>query len=788
MKRWSTVQDFIVSGKAPTSETVAYFEGFASKGDGGASLWVKTGSTGIPSQSPTDLNAAVLTDSQGVYWTPTSGSVFYFDGTNQWFPSPFGDEGAGLYQFNGVGWNYYEQAGGAVSIAVTEGLISSSFDYPEGTALTFAGYSAPGDGGGAQWVKTALLDEPSESPEQRGDGALTDATGAVWRKASDNKVVTFKSSDNFNAVENMIDGRVDGNEVITLVEGEMYATDDLLWRYVGGSSGIDNFTNVYTPFNCYAQYNGGQISELYEKLNNPLQQKLGITFVGDSITWGTGASGQSESGTRDKTLSDPRNNFASASWVNEFKRWVLGHVGEGAQFTLSNHPSSPSGESIINIRKEVSIFPIGSDFSVQTSGSASDTVGTSLDGLLNGRRDLAVANSGTASLFFRMTGDSFALVYSQIPTGASYEVIIEGESLGVFDTAGAASFSVERQHTFNYINDSLVEIKAFVDGGVGNEQLRVEAIKVNRDIAIKNQGIIGITTKIMNLWNYPATEGPYVTYGAPTETLGYAQTASATGSTSYSELDNQSALLGIQYSYYTNADGFWDVEFDASGKDSMAIVFSALNSGADVEVYADEVFIGEFSTSTSSNQIQAGFGKIQLISLPPATTGVRLRVKHVDYGDSINVKSLRLEAISMYNESEAQYPTDNSFGDGLALDPTDDFVFYQLGTNDRGEGDISSPYFMLDNIDKMIRKQPDKTKTVIMAANPAELETGDFTMKDVLSALSRYAKENGIDFIDNFSIFKNLDTSFTTSDGLHPNDYGHKLIAKNIIYAVQNSK
>ncbi|MGB3724821.1 MAG: SGNH/GDSL hydrolase family protein [Glaciecola sp.] len=788
MKRWSTVQDFIANGKLPPDETVASFEGFASKGDGGASLWLGTGDTGTPSQAPIQRGDNLLTDTTGAVFKPQLGSVFYFDGTNQWFPSPFGDNGNGLYQYNGAGWNYYEQAGGAVSIAVTTGLITNTFNYDVGTVLSFTGYSSPGDGGGAKWIKTSSTGSQSQSPTLRGDGTLTDATGAVWKIVETARTITFRGGDGFSAVENMIAGRFGGSEVITLSGGDICMADGLMWRYIGGSSGIDNFVNIFTPFYGYSQYNGGQLSELYEKLNNPLQQKLGITFVGDSITWGTGASGQSESGTRDKTLSDPRNNFSSASWVNEFKRWVLDYIGGGATFSLSNHPFSPSGESIININKEVAIFPIGNDFSVQTSGAATDTIGTGLDGLLNGRRDLALNDTGTASLFFRMTGDSFTLVYAQYPEGASYEVIIEGQSLGVFDTAGVASFSVERQHTFNYINDSLVEIKAFVDGGVGNEQLRVEAIKVNRDIAIKNQGIIGITTKIMNAWNYPSTEGPYVTYSVPTELSGYAQTASATGSTSYSELENQSALLGFQYSYFANADGFWDINFDANGKDSLSIVFSALNSGADVEVYADEVLVSEFSTSTLSGQVQTGFSKTQLISLPPATVSVRLRVKHVDYGGSINVKSLRLEAISLYNASEVEYPTNNSFGDGVALEGTDDFVFYQLGTNDRGEGDISSPSFMLDNIDKMIRKHPVGAKPVIMVANPAEVESGDFKMQDVLSNLSRFSKDRGIDFIDNYSIFDGLDTSFTTSDGLHPNDYGHSLIAKNIIYAIKNSR
>ena len=188
MKRWSTVQDFIANGKAPTSESVAAFEGFASKGDGGASFWVKTGLTGTPSQSPSDLNEAAITDTQGVYWRPTTGAIFYFDGTNQWFPAPFGDDGIGLYQFNGIGWNYYEQAGGAVPIAVTTGLITNSFNYDVGTTLTFTGYSTPGDGGGAQWVKTPDVGTPSQAPALRGDGTLTDASGAVWEIESKSKI------------------------------------------------------------------------------------------------------------------------------------------------------------------------------------------------------------------------------------------------------------------------------------------------------------------------------------------------------------------------------------------------------------------------------------------------------------------------------------------------------------------------------------------------------------------------------------------------------------------------
>jgi hypothetical protein len=108
MKRWSTVLDFIASGKAPTSETVVSFEGWAVKGDGGDSLWVKTGGTDTPSQTPTVRGSNTLTDSAGFIYAPIDGQVFRFNG-DTWFPSPFGDSGEGLYQFNGTSWDFYDR-------------------------------------------------------------------------------------------------------------------------------------------------------------------------------------------------------------------------------------------------------------------------------------------------------------------------------------------------------------------------------------------------------------------------------------------------------------------------------------------------------------------------------------------------------------------------------------------------------------------------------------------------------------------------------------------------------
>lgn len=50
-----------------------------------------------------------------------------------------------------------------------------------GTVLEVSGFAVQGDGGSSTWLKTAETGTPSQLPAQRGDGTLTDASGAVWR-------------------------------------------------------------------------------------------------------------------------------------------------------------------------------------------------------------------------------------------------------------------------------------------------------------------------------------------------------------------------------------------------------------------------------------------------------------------------------------------------------------------------------------------------------------------------------------------------------------------------------
>ncbi|WP_350013110.1 SGNH/GDSL hydrolase family protein [Pseudomonas asiatica] len=92
---------------------------------------------------------------------------------------------------------------------------------------------------------------------------------------------------------------------------------------------------------------GGQLGRLKTALADPNQAMTGISFIGDSITWGTGTRQGPNPDPRNGTLSDPRDNFASESYVNNVKRFIGNKFLPNASLKLSNWRTSPSGQSIV---------------------------------------------------------------------------------------------------------------------------------------------------------------------------------------------------------------------------------------------------------------------------------------------------------------------------------------------------------------------------------------------------------------------------------------------------------
>lgn len=272
---------------------------------------------------------------------------------------------------------------------------------------------------------------------------------------------------------------------------------------------------------------GGQLSRLKASLTNPLEQFTGIVFIGDSITWGSGNTGeQAPTDPRDGTLSDPRDYFGTSSYVNIFKRYIGDKYFFGADPELANWPASPSGQSIVQFTRQHVLFPQNGFFTTTSSGpSVSVTRAASAATLLGFQMQLSDGNAaGTSShtLSFNFTGTSFTLSFGVSPElGLDYELIVDGVSRGVFTTsAGEDGLTYgndrRRLHTFPYVRNKKVELKTKRRAGALNTlSFRPEAILIDKKVRIMNQGINGATSISYRLYNLPGNNfGDGVAIGA----------------------------------------------------------------------------------------------------------------------------------------------------------------------------------------------------------------------------------------------------------------------------------
>lgn len=437
--------------------------------------------------------------------------------------------------------------------------------------------------------------------------------------------------------------------------------------YINGRFVVGTFNRPAIPYNSglsvpakFHRNGGNQLKDLKDRLADPLCQFIGIAFIGDSITWGSGATG---TGTglppRDGTLSDPRSTYGAPSFVNQFKRYIRDNYkkGEGFEEIVSNWPASTVGESTVLYQNIELMYPRYGQFTVAQIGASQPPndlqTNNSPSGMILSLNNTVGAAQYGHSISFPFTGTRFTLSIRTSTGGATdafIDVLVNGVLVPAYTNFSVQpgnnglvddvnNFDQKLEFTIPYVKDGTVMIRSNRNGLAGTRLLSVTCLRVPRHVRITNQGIIGTTT---------------VSYLA------------------------------------NNMDG-------------------------------------------------------------------------------------------------------NTSGDGVATVGTDLFVFMQLGTNDRawttGRPRGSNQYEV--NLNAILDNAAMTGKgTILMAANPAADEDPavyPFHMQEVRNIIYRVARDRSLDMIDNYSIFLGLDNATYTADGLHPNDYGHSMIARNIINSLESA-
>lgn len=320
-----------------------------------------------------------------------------------------------------------------------------------------------------------------------------------------------------NSAFNDFEVVVKGRDIDLL--GKSYLTTEVKTgnNYYNGNFIIDGFvypTNSPETYPLAAprcSYFGGQLAQLKDDLSNPLCQLLGIVFIGDSITWGSGATGATGEPGRDGTLSDPRAPYGAPSFVNQFKRYIRDNYkrGDGLAEAITNWPASSSGESTVLYQNTEIMYPRYEQFTVQKIGASQDpsdlfTTNSPTNAILSLNNTVDSAQYGH-SIEFQFTGSRFILSIRTSTDGtldAFFDVLINGALVQTIDARPGANglvndnalFDQQLEINFDFVRDATITIRTNRNGLTGQRLLSVTALRVPRQVRITNNGIVGATS------------------------------------------------------------------------------------------------------------------------------------------------------------------------------------------------------------------------------------------------------------------------------------------------------
>lgn len=233
-------------------------------------------------------------------------------------------------------------------------------------------------------------------------------------------------------------------------------------------------------------------------------------------------------------------------------------------------------------------------------------------------------------------------------------------------------------------------------------------------------------------------------------------------------------------------------EFSFNVKASSFDIYYATLSHGDPSSYFFSVYIdGVFKERVALYSYPAKGNQVKTITLPngnmhkitiknESTVNKSARLQYIEISKKISIANDGISGSTSYS-----WLTSVKMADSVK--PDDDYVFIQLGTNDRIKNSRNSKSLLARNLKALVgianTNTNGKAKFIIMAANDVtqnELPDSSsyfMSMRDVNGIVKAVASSLDLPFISHYenTVQHKLDGTVVLSDGLHPNDFGHRL-------------
>lgn len=230
-----------------------------------------------------------------------------------------------------------------------------------------------------------------------------------------------------------------------------------------------------------AALNTNALIDLNDSLNAK-NKSTHITLIGDSITWGLGASDNGPSEPRGHSLTDVRDILTSKSWANKLRKWS-GSIACGAQ----NESSNSAGENVYS--RDAFMLPWTlPEFKLLNSTGSEETVTVSppSEALLKYHMDIAAGQKITFDFF----GDKFDIIHANIADN-SWTVHVDGLLVHSQQSTNTASWSnVTTIDGLTFENHTIT-----IENTSASTIFRLEAFKFYKTLTFTNNGLIGTNSE-----------------------------------------------------------------------------------------------------------------------------------------------------------------------------------------------------------------------------------------------------------------------------------------------------